>query len=216
MMNKMSPSESPPADLATADFLDLIARAKAGDGAAFGYLLDHYIGKLYAEAKRLIGPRLQPLVDPSDLIQATRLVLWQGLRKDKFIVDSPRRFVSLARTVLRRQAARVCRALKPELQVGLSTMEFRISDTMSDLAIYQANNHEQPGGNMELDDHVERLYRILDKVDREVVRLRLLGYTTVRVAQELGLPAGSLRVRLMRLRKRLTQFGELQRILGEQ
>jgi len=211
----MSPVGSLTTDFSPTEFCDLIARAKAGDGAAFGYLLDHYIRKLYAEARRLIGPRLQALIDPSDLIQATRLVLWQGLRKDKFVVDSPQRLLALARTVLRRQAARVCRALKPEFQAGLATMEFRITDTLSDMAVYPANSGQSPGGDLEFQDNVQRLFQILDKVDREVVRLRLLGYTTARVAQELGLPAGSLRVRLIRLRKRLTQFGELQRILSE-
>src|SRR4026208_1815068 len=103
-MNPMSPVGSLTTDFSPTEFCDLIARAKAGDGAAFGYLLDHYIRKLYAEARRLIGPRLQARIDPADLSPDTRPVLWQGLRKDKCVVDSPQRLLALARTVLRRQA----------------------------------------------------------------------------------------------------------------
>ena len=52
-------SETPtaPADrLASAVVVDLVARAKRGDGEAFGLLYDHYMGQVYAfVAVRLSG-----------------------------------------------------------------------------------------------------------------------------------------------------------------
>src|SRR6266542_2545266 len=168
---------------APTQFSDLIARAKAGDDAALGPLLDDYIRKLYSDARRLIGKRLRPLVDPADLLQSTRVILWIGLRNRSLNVDSPQQLMALAKTVLRRQAARVCRALKSEF--GTATIEFQLADTIVDMPIGPGGNSQDPGEETDLQDAVQRILSGLDDVDRELVRYRLLGYTTDYVARKM-------------------------------
>ena len=47
----------------------------------------------------------------------------------------------------------------------------------------------------------------LDGLDRQLMELRLEGYTTAEAARKLGVSAGLLRSRLSRLRKRLWEMG---------
>lgn len=193
-------------------FADLIKRGATGDDGALGHVLDHYIRKLYGDARRLISKRLRPLIDPADLLQATRIILWVGLRNGKLKVESPQQLIGLARTILRRQAARVCRALKSEF--GTATIEFRMADTMIDMPIVNSNLTD-PSEETDVQDVVHCILNELDETDRELVRFRLLGYTTAYVARQLNVSPGSLRVRLGRLRKRLLEFRALQQILAE-
>jgi RNA polymerase sigma factor (sigma-70 family) len=183
------------------------------DDAAIGVVLDHYIRQLYGEARRLISKRLQPLIDPADLLQSTRMILWVGLRKGKWKVSSSQQLIALAKTILRRQLSRICRALKAELTSH--TIEFNLSDTITDIPVISLNK-PAPGDNTEFDDIVQRIMTELDDVDRELVRLRLLGYSTAYAAKRLKMTAPSLRVRLGRLRKRLLEYGTLQRLLSDE
>jgi RNA polymerase sigma factor (sigma-70 family) len=192
-------------------FGELIKRGADGDDAALGHVLDHYIRMLYQDARRLISKRLRPLIDPADLLQSTRIILWVGLRNGKLKVETSPQLLGLARTVLRRQAARVCRALKSEF--GNATIEFRFADTMVDMPIMGPGS--DPSEQTEAQDVVHRILNELDDVDRELLRFRLLGYTTAYAARQLNITAGSLRVRLGRLRKRLLEYGSLQQILAE-
>jgi RNA polymerase sigma-70 factor, ECF subfamily len=61
----------------------LLARARAGDAAALGKLLDRYGGYLTLLARVQIGRRLQDKADPADLVQDTFLEAhqhWGGFR----------------------------------------------------------------------------------------------------------------------------------------
>lgn len=199
-------------DSALTTFGELIKRGAEGDDGALGHVLDHYIRMLYQDARRLISKRLRPLIDPADLLQSTRIILWIGLRNGKLKVQTPQQLLGLAKTVLRRQAARVCRALKSEF--GNATIEFRFADTMVDMPIMSGSDVD-PSEETDVQDVVHKILNELDEVDRELVRFRLLGYTTAYVARKLSVPPGSLRVRLGRLRKRLLEFGSLQKILAD-
>jgi RNA polymerase sigma factor (sigma-70 family) len=193
-------------------FTEALAKGQQGDDAALGQILDQHVRKLYGEARRLISKRLQPLIDPADLLQSTRIILWVGLRQGKWDVTSPQQLTALARTILRRQATRICRALKGEF--SKNTIEIKLADTLTDFPITMLSDHN-PGAETELEDAVQRILRGLDDIDRDLIRFRLLGYSTSYAAKRLNVSAGSLRVRLGRMRKRLLEFGALQRILSD-
>lgn len=189
-------------------FAQLLAVAQAGDHSAFGQLLDIYGRKLYDQARSLIGRRMRSLIDPADLIQATRIQLWNGMRKGKFQVDSPEQFLGLARTILRRHAAYVYRTLKRELDA--SSGEVRIDADIKCGTLLAAHAVQMLAGDIDLHEIVHLVLADLDDTDRELIRLRVLGHTTAHAAQVLKLPAGSLRVRLGRLRRRLQKCDALE------
>src|SRR5262245_29381410 len=140
-----------PVDSSPTTFAELIRRGSEGDDAALGHVLDYYIRKLYNDARRLISKRLRPLIDPADLLQSTRIILWVGLRNQKLKVETSPQLMLLARTILRRQAARVCRALKSEF--GAATIEFRFADTMTDMPIMEGSMAD-PSGETDVQDVV--------------------------------------------------------------
>jgi RNA polymerase sigma-70 factor (ECF subfamily) len=55
--------------------MDLLARAQAGDGEAFGQLVDHYRRELQVHCYRILGSAQ----DAEDALQDTLLSAWQGL-----------------------------------------------------------------------------------------------------------------------------------------
>jgi RNA polymerase sigma-70 factor (ECF subfamily) len=54
---------------------------------------------------------------------------------------------------------------------------------------------------------IEQILRACDATDRELIELRVEGYSTVDAARRLGLNPDVTRVRLSRLRKKLLQRG---------
>jgi DNA-directed RNA polymerase specialized sigma24 family protein len=55
--------------------MDLLARAQAGDGEAFGQLVDPYRRELQVHCYRILGS----VQDAEDALQDTLLSAWQGL-----------------------------------------------------------------------------------------------------------------------------------------
>lgn len=199
-------------DLSGQAFVEFLTRGQQGDDAALGVILDHYVRKLYHEARQLISKRLQPLIDPADLLQSTRMILWVGLRNGKWNLNSAQQLTALARIILRRQAQRICRALKAEFSTH--TVEINLSDTLLDLPIATLMSGI-PSDQTDMEDEFQRIVNGMDDIDRDLLRFRLLGYTTAYAARRLKVTAACLRVRLGRLRKRLLEFGALQRILAD-
>jgi RNA polymerase sigma-70 factor (ECF subfamily) len=55
--------------------VELLARAQAGDGDAFGQLVDPYLRELQVYCYRMLGS----VQDAEDALQDTLLSAWQGL-----------------------------------------------------------------------------------------------------------------------------------------
>ena len=66
-----------------------------------------------------------------------------------------------------------------------------------------------PEETAQFNDQLRRLCDHLDESERRALRLRLQGYSTEEIAQELGISHVALRVRLTRLRQQLREAGAL-------
>lgn len=186
------------------DFDLLLTAARSGDEAAMQQLIEQYEPELRIVARNRLGSALRPHLDTIDLVQSVHRSLMIGLRDARFDITSPQKLIALAVTIVQRKAAKHWRHLKR--QQRLSGHEESKSDLVETMLSLRADRGD------ELSEITTRelLSQWLDKMDaveRQLIELRLEGYSTVEIAHQLQLDADVLRVKLSRLRKRLRERG---------
>ena len=186
------------------DFDLLLAAARSGDERAMQQIIDQYEPELRIVARNRLGAALRPHLDTIDLVQSVHRSLMIGLRDARFDIASPQKLVALAVTIVQRKAAKHWRHLKR--QQRLSGHEEINHDLLETILALGSGRDDRLA---EIDSR-EILSQWLDKMDdleRKLVELRLEGYSTVEIAEQLQLDADVLRVKLSRLRKRLRERG---------
>lgn len=175
-------------------------RAAAGDRDAQTEICQHYEPKVRVVARVLLGPALRTHFDSLDLVQSVHRSLLVGLRNDKFDVSSPEKLIALANTIVRRKVARKWRRA-----LAYERIEHRLSDSESLAATLTSLSHSDgdPAAQAEYHDQVAKICENLNEVERRMLELRLAGYTSGEVANELGIHMVALRVRWHRMRQRL-------------
>jgi RNA polymerase sigma-70 factor (ECF subfamily) len=191
----------PDEPISQADFADLLSRA-ASDPAAQEQLCQHYAAKVRIVARVLLGPALRPHFDSLDLVQSVHRSLLMGLQSDKFDISTPEKLVALASTMVRRKVARKWR--RERRQVSLNPAE---SANLAQTLVSLSSTETDPAAAAQYNDQLQHLCESLNETERRMLELRLEGYTSGEVAQQLGLHAVALRVRWTRLRKRLQDSG---------
>ena len=183
------------------EFAALMARVCRGDEEeALAALIALYEPAIRRAAEVLLGRDLRSSIDPTDLVQSVHLEMILGLRRGKLAIASPGHLRSLAVTLLRhnyiehwRRCRRQARhntaiALTGGLPRGWTSTSLHAID---------------PALAAEYNDLVDHLYRHLRANDRRLIGLRVQGYRTREIADELGLNPVVVRMRLSRLRRRL-------------
>lgn len=187
------------------DFAETLRQAAAGEPAALQKLVAEYEPKVRIVARVLLGPALRPYLDSADLAQSVHLSIVAGLRDNKFRVTSPDDLIGLAVTVLRRKAAKQWRHL--QRQRRLSGDGSRAKDDLSGTLAALSGGGTDPAAEAQFRDQLEHLCSHLDEAERRVIDLRLDGFTPAEIADQIGVSRVALRVRLTRLRQRLTAAG---------
>ena len=183
-------------------FADLLAKARSGDKAALTLLAEEYEPQVRLVARARLGLALRPYLDSVDLVQSVHRSLMMGLRNDLYDVASPDRLIALAVTIVRRKVARQWRRYRRQQR-----MDSPDSPDLADLVVSLSTS--DPAEVAALQDQTNRLFAEMNDADRQLIELRLEGYTTAEVARRLGCDSEMLRVRLHRLRRRLKDCGLL-------
>jgi RNA polymerase sigma-70 factor (ECF subfamily) len=190
----------------TEDFTALLARARDGDREALGQLVQQYEPKVRLVARVLLGPALRPYLDSLDLVQSVHRSLLLGLRQDKPSLATPDNLIALALTLVRRKVARQWRHLQRQRRLERGPGG---TGSLADVLTSLSSPGEGPAQAAQFKDQVEHLCANLNDTERRLLELRMQGHSPAEVAQELGLTAVALRVRLTRLRQRLRSAGVL-------
>lgn len=192
-------------DAPAPDFAGLLARAADGDTAALDELARHYEPKIRMVARVLLGPALRPYLDSVDLTQSVHKSILIGLRDEKYDISGPDQLIGLALTVLRRKAARHWRHL--QRQHRLSGDGARPVDDLPGVLTALSSNETDPAAEALVRDEIRNLCDHLDEVERKILDLRLEGYTSAEIGEQIGLSRVNVRVRMTRLRQRLHALG---------
>jgi RNA polymerase sigma factor (sigma-70 family) len=186
------------------EYAALEKEVKEGSKAAMGELIGRFGPSMERIAERLIGRLLQAHVDADDLVQAVQMTLWVGIRTGRFSVPTPDALLALTRTLLTRQVARHWRNVKmndPNINAESGRVE-----TLIDRNLFAAPEEDNPHATVEAADLLEEFLDLLDETDQRLLMLRIDGHRTSEVARTLQVDAGFLRVRLVRLRKKFSEF----------
>jgi RNA polymerase sigma factor (sigma-70 family) len=192
-------------DAPAGDFADILRLAAAGDPAALQRLVAEYEPKVRIVARVLLGPALRPYLDSADLAQSVHLSIVAGLRDQRFRLAGPDDLIGLAVTVLRRKAAKQWRHL--QRQRRLSGDGSRSRDGLSGTLAALSGGGTDPAAEAQFRDQLDHLCAHLDESEQRVLALRLDGFTPAEIADQIGVSRVALRVRLTRLRQRLTAAG---------
>jgi RNA polymerase sigma factor (sigma-70 family) len=191
---------------AAPSFAVLLSRARQGDAEAANELCRQYEPRLRVVARVLLGPALRPLLESMDLVQSVHRSLFVGIREEKFDISTPENLIALALTLVRRKVARQWRRVRRQQRPNSGGSSIDLLPTiLAELTTSEAD----PAKLAQYHDQVEQLSRHLDATERQILALRVDGYTTAEIAQQLGLNHATLRVRLTRLRERLRTSGVL-------
>ncbi|GAB4127948.1 RNA polymerase sigma factor [Thermopirellula anaerolimosa] len=182
------------------DFQELVRRAAGGCDAALAHLLQRCEPKFEIVARVSLGPLLRSQVDTLDLVQSMKRMLIPGLRAGRFQLDSPEQLVALAATVIRRKVALYWRRQRRKNVPSLP-----------EASLSQVAGGERDPAVMELEneDYLSRLFDKLTHEERRLFQLQLEGMTIAEIARLLGCPAGPLRAKLCRLRKKLRDAADI-------
>jgi RNA polymerase sigma factor (sigma-70 family) len=189
------------------DFATLLERARRGDAAAQAELAQRYEPKVRLAARVLLGPALRPYLDSVDLVQSVHRGMLLGLREEKFNIAGPEQLIALALTLVRRKVARHWRHLQRQQRLSLGGES--PTGNLPHLLASLSSPEEDPARAAQFNDQLRHLCGNLADSERRILHLRLQGYSTDEIAQDLGLHAIALRVRMTRLRQRLQASGVL-------
>jgi RNA polymerase sigma-70 factor (ECF subfamily) len=191
---------------AVPEFAALLDRARRGDPGAVEQLAKQYESKIRLVARVQLGPALRPYLDSIDVVQSVHRSLMAGLRDDKFDIAGPEQLLALVLTMVRRKVARQWRHMQRQQRLAHGPAD---SGNLPAILASLCSPETDPARAAQLNEAVERLCANLDSTERNMLDMRLQGYSTGEIADNLGIHAIALRVRLTRLRQRLAAGGVL-------
>jgi RNA polymerase sigma-70 factor (ECF subfamily) len=164
--------------------LELISNFKAGSESAAQELFDRYCERLMRLAKRRIGQRMVSRVDPEDVLQSAFRTFFNRVRNDEFSFhEEDDLFKLLVRLTVHKTLRQIAfhRAGKrnPELEAAQG------SDAQEMLQQISADE-PCPETAVALVDEFERFMSQLPPLDRQVLSLKLQGYSTLEIAEQIG------------------------------
>ncbi len=154
----------------------LLQRIRDGDEEALARLLQCYEAQLRLAARVLLGPKLRAKMDSLDLIQSVHRVLLPGIREARYDVSSLDKLLALARTVLRHKIIRNWRRQQREQEAETAKV------VGQERGSARRALAEEPSHSVAAADLQQHILAGLSGVERQLVELRLEGYSTVEIA----------------------------------
>jgi len=185
---------------------DFWLRLRDADEATLAAIVQEYEVEIRRAATMRIGPLLRPHLDSVDLVQSVYITLLKGLRGEKFHIAGPQELVALSAEIIRRKVAQVWKRLKRRTELNTNLTGSRED---AEHVIVNREGEPDPMADAEMRDAIERIMQECDPADKKLLQLRLEGNSTAEAARALDADPDVLRVRLSRLRKRLTERGLL-------
>jgi len=166
------------------DDLALIAQFKAGSESAARELFDRYCERLMRLARRRIGQRMSSRVDPEDILQSAFRTFFARVRNDEFSFhQEDDLFKLLVRLTVRKTLRQIAFHRAGKRNPARETTQ-PTSD--ADLLLQISSPDPPPEVEVALVDEFTQFLGRLPPLDRDVLGLKLQGYSTIEIAEQLG------------------------------
>lgn len=171
-------SESRPDDMA------LLSAFKAGSETAARELFDKYCARLMGLARRRIGQRMTSRVDPEDVVQSVWRSFFVRAKNDEFSFHGADDLLKLlVRITVHKTLRQIAHHRAAKRDPGKEVAQGAHDDHL--LALIAADE-PAPEVEVTLLDELEKFMGQLPEFDREVLGLKVQGYSPVEIAQKLG------------------------------
>jgi RNA polymerase sigma factor (sigma-70 family) len=186
-------------------FLELLARVRGGDDTAAAELVQRYERVVLRSVRSRLGKSMRSAMDSMDVMQSVHRSLLTGVKNERFRFATPQELIGLAVVMVQRKVARHWRKLKQfPLDRGAAAGQ-SVATALEAIA----SDESAPAEMAAASDLLERLLGQLGSLDRQLVRLKLDGHSSVEAAKILGREPAFIRMRWSRLRQVLRDGGYL-------
>jgi RNA polymerase sigma-70 factor (ECF subfamily) len=166
------------------DETDLVRRLREGSNTAAREVFDRYVERLLGLAKRRIGARMNSRVDPEDVVQSVFRSFFSRMKNDQFVIGAEDDLFKLlvritVHKTLRQIAHHKAAKRNPSQETGQGSDAHEM--------LMQAMDAEPtPETVVTFMDHLEHFMQQLPEQDRQILELRLQGFSTEEIAEKLG------------------------------
>lgn len=177
---------------------ELAERCRRGDEDACRQLFDCYVERLVALARRRISQRLASRVDPEDIVQSVFRTFFGRLKAGRFRLEEQDDLCKLLMRITVHKALRQIhfhQAAKrnPRAELGQGT-------EANERLLAVIDRDPSPDEAVAFVDHLENFLGGLKAQEREILEMRLQGYSNEEIAQKLGIYDRKIRRVIERLR----------------
>ena len=166
------------------DDRDLVNEFQDGSQSAAKELFDKHCERLLRLAKRRIGQRMSSRFDPEDVVQSAFRTFFTRVKNDEFeFANEDDTFKLLVRLTVRKTLRRIqyhrAETRNPEAEQGHQA-------DGSEVFAHVASAEPSAEVEVALLDEFERFVGQLPTLDRQVLELKVQGFSTVEIAERLG------------------------------
>jgi RNA polymerase sigma-70 factor (ECF subfamily) len=178
---------------------------RAGDEAAAQALFDRYVDRLVALARTRLSQRFAGRVDPEDVVQSVFRTFFNRAKAGEFSIQAPDDLCKLlVRITIHKTLRQVAyhKAAKRNL-----TLEQRQAHESHDLVQDLLSPEPTPEEANVFLDQLEHFLTKQRPQDRQIIEMRMQGYTDVEIAAKLEITDRSIRRVMERIRGLAAQEG---------
>jgi len=163
---------------------NLIERCRTGDQDASRVLFDSYVERLLPLARRRISQRLASRVDAEDIVQSVFRTFFTRLKDDQFeLANQDDLFRLLVRITVHKTLRQVAHHKAAKRDPG---QEAGQGESAQEQLLQILANEPTPEATVTLLDQLEHFMQQMPESDRQILMLRMEGYSTEEIAQKTG------------------------------
>ncbi|MEI7684543.1 MAG: sigma-70 family RNA polymerase sigma factor [Planctomycetota bacterium] len=176
---------------------------RAGDPGATKEVFDLYVDRLVGMARKRISLRLAGRIDAEDIVQSVFRTFFHRAKQGQFQITAEDDICRmLARITVHKTLRQVAHHQAGKRDAGRDAGS---GDDSQDLVVNLLSKEPSPDEATALLDHLEHFLAQLKPDDRKILELRMQGYTTLEIAEQLKITDRKIRRLMERVRTLATR-----------